>query len=71
MNIVKQLIASFLYFILNIFFVFGLRLIFLKIEASRIGHLLTNIDQSIYYLEKKKENYILLIFLNGKISNEL
>ena len=70
MNIVKQLIASLLYFVLNIFFVFGLRLIFLKIEASRIGHLLTNIDQSIYYLEKKKENYILSIFLNGKISNE-
>ncbi len=65
----KQLIASILNLILNIFFVIGIKFIFVKIEASRIGHLLTNIDQSIHLLEKKKKNYFLFIFLNGKISN--
>ncbi len=70
MNVIKKLIALFLNFVLNFFSIFKLKFIFVKIEASRIGHLLTNIDQSINYLEKKKENYLLLIYLKGKISNK-
>lgn len=68
-SILKILLSFIVYYFLSISSKIGLKIYFTKIEASRIGHLLTNIDQAIYDLNKKKNFSILLIFLNGKISN--
>ena len=43
---------------------------FTKIEQYRIGHLLTNIDQSIDYMNDKFENYYLFLYLKGDCSNK-
>ena len=42
---------------------------FIRIEQNRIGHLLTNIDQSIDYMNDNFDNYYLFIYLNGECSN--
>tara|TARA_B100000035_G_scaffold313685_1_gene327979 strand:+ start:384 stop:1529 length:1146 start_codon:yes stop_codon:yes gene_type:complete len=42
---------------------------FTRIEQKRIGHLLTNIDQSIDYMNDNFNNYYLFIYLNGECSN--
>jgi len=68
-DILKRLLSFVVYYFLSLSSKTGLRIYFARIEASRIGHLLINIDQAIYYLNKKKCFYILLIFLNGKVSN--
>ena len=43
---------------------------FAKIEQYRIGHLLTNIDQSIDYMNDEFENYYLFLYLKGDCSNK-
>ena len=48
---------------------FRLNIYISNIQSARIGHLLTNIDQSIYYLDQKEKSYKLLITLEGQISN--
>ena len=68
-DISKKLLSFVVYYFLSLSSKTGLRIYFAKIEASRIGHLINNIDQAIYYLNKKKCFYILLIYLNGKVSN--
>ena len=65
----QNLVSQIVYFFLNIVKKMGINIYITNIEASRIGHLLNNIDQSIYYLNQKKISYILLIGLVGKVSN--
>ena len=70
MKLLKKIFSYIIFISIDILKKFGLNVYFVTIQASRIGHLLNNIDQSIYYLNKKHSSYILLINLNGKISNQ-
>ena len=65
----KNLLSKIIYSFLNILSKFGINIYIVNIQAARIGHLLNNVDQSIYFLDQKKTSYILLINLIGKISN--
>ena len=56
----KNLLSKIIYSFLNIFRKFGINIYIVNIQAARIGHLLNNIDQSIYFLEKKK-NFIYIV----------
>jgi putative glycosyltransferase (TIGR04372 family) len=66
----KNLLSEIIYFLLNIFRKFGINIYITSVPSQRIGHLLNNIDQSVYYLDQNKTPYILLINLIGKISND-
>ena len=68
--ILNNSLAYFIFIILIILKKFGINIYVANIQAARIGHLLTNIDQSIYYLDQKEKTYKLLIALEGKISNK-
>ena len=66
----KNLLSEIIYSFLNILSKFGINIYIANIQSQRIGHLLNNIDQSIYFLDEKKTSYILLINLIGKTSND-
>jgi len=66
----KNLLSQIIYFLLNIFRKFGINIYITSVPSQRIGHLLSNIDQSVYHLDQNKTSYILLINLIGKISND-
>ena len=68
--ILNNSIAYFIFITLIILKKFRINIYIANIQAARIGHLLTNIDQSIYYLDQKEKKYKLLIALEGKISNK-
>lgn len=69
--ILKKFIATILYYVF--FFcenLLNINIRFLIIQQSRIGHLLTNIDQAISLMKKKQKNFFLFIYLSGHCSNE-
>ena len=69
-SLLKKILAKIIFLKLNILEkLLKINFRFTRIEQNRIGHLLTNIDQSIDYMNDNYKRYYLFIYLNGECSN--